>query len=114
MANPFRKKSGWQQYGLVCFMSVIMMVLDSKTNYLNAPRNFMAIVVSPVQALASLPVSVGRYFNNAISAEPNLEIAYENLRNEYFQLKSETLLLRTLKEENDSLRSLLDATQRLK
>jgi len=114
MANPFRKNSDWRQYGLVCLIAIAMMVLDTQTRYLNAPRNILAVVVSPIQALASIPTTVGRYFNSAISAEPNVKIAYENLRNEYFQLKSESLLLRTLKDENDDLRILLDATQRLK
>jgi len=48
-----------------------------------------------------------------LSAEPNIKIAYENLRNEYFQLKAESLLLRTLADENEDLRTLLDATKRL-
>lgn len=114
MANPFRKKSGWQQYGIVFFISVVLMILDARTTLFNTPRNILAVVVSPIQSLASIPTTIGRYFNSAISSEPNIKIAYENLRNEYFQLKSESLLLRTLKDENEDLRKLLDATQRLK
>jgi rod shape-determining protein MreC len=43
----------------------------------------------------------------------NIEIAYENLRREYFQLKSETLLQKSLEEENQNLRSLLNASKRI-
>lgn len=98
---------------MVFVISVALMVIDSNTKWLNAPRNALSVVVSPIQSLASIPSTVGRFFNTAISAEPDVKIAYENLRNEYFQLKSETLLLRTLQEENRDLRALLSASERL-
>jgi len=101
------------QYGVVCFVAIVMMVIDARTSYLNAPRNTLAVLVSPIQSLASIPTSIGRYFSSMLSAEPNIKIAYENLRNEYFQLKAESLLLRTLADENEDLRTLLDATKRL-
>ena len=89
------------------------MVIDSRTAWLNAPRNALSVVLSPLQTLASVPASIGNFASNAISAEPDVKIAYENLRNEYFQLKSEALLLRALQEENRDLRSLLAASERL-
>jgi len=113
MAIPFRKKSAWGRFGVVFLISVSMMVIDSTTNWLNGPRNVLSVLLSPVQALASVPGQVGRFFTPELTAEANLDIAYENLRNEYFKLKSETLLLRTLEEENRDLRALLDATERL-
>lgn len=113
MANPFRKNSGWIDLSFVFVVSVALMVIDSNTKWLNAPRNILSIAVSPIQSLASVPASIGRFFDNVITAEPDVKIAYENLRNEYFQLKSETLLLRTLQEENRDLRALLDASDRL-
>lgn len=90
-----------------------MMVVDSKTTWLNGPRNSMSVVLTPIQYLASLPAAVGRYFTATLTAEPDVKIAYDNLRNEYFKLKAETLLLRTLEDENQGLRELLDASQRV-
>ncbi len=113
MANPFRKRSEWSRYGAVVFISIVLLVIDSTTKWLNGPRNVLSIVLSPVQALASVPAQVGRFFTPDLTAEADLDIAYDNLRNEYFKLKSETLLLRTLEEENRDLRALLDATERL-
>jgi len=113
MANPFRKSSDWLRFALAVVMSIALMVIDVRTNWLDSPRDVMSVVLNPVQRVASLPSTVGRFFANVLSAEPNIKIAYENLRNEYFQLKSETLLLRSLQEENDNLRSLLDASERL-
>lgn len=89
------------------------MVIDSKTAWLNAPRNVMSVALSPIQYLASIPSTVDRFFTSSFTSEPDVQIAYDNLRNEYFKLKSETLLLRTLEEENQDLRALLDASQRL-
>lgn len=113
MANQFRKNTGWRQYGLVFFLSVGLMIVDSRTTWLDGLRNGLAIAVTPVQTLASIPATIGRYLTDVLSPEPNIDIAYENLRDEYFKLKSETLLLRTLQDENTDLRNLLDASERL-
>lgn len=114
MANPFRKNTGLSQFAIVFVISVTMMMVDSRTTWLNGPRNFLSIALSPIQMLASVPSRIGAYFSSTLTAEPDLQIAYDNLRNEYFKLKSETLLQRTLEEENRDLRALLDASKRLK
>jgi rod shape-determining protein MreC len=114
VANPFRKNTGWSQYAVVLIISVTMMMIDSLTPWLNGPRNVLSVALSPIQLLASVPSRIGRYFSSTLTAEPDLQIAYDNLRNEYFKLKSEALLQRTLEEENRDLRALLDASERLK
>ena len=113
MANQFRKNSGWPQYGLIFILSIVLMVVDSRTSWLNNLRNVLAVTLAPIQVFASAPSSIGGVLNNLLSSDPDIDIAYENLRNEYFQLKSETLLLRTLQDENRDLRTLLDASERL-
>ena len=95
-------------------MAMSLMILDARTSWLNTPRNVLSVVLQPVQTIASVPAIIGRFFAGAMSAEPDVKIAYENLRNEYFQLKSEALLLRSLREENKNLRLMLDASKRLK
>jgi len=113
VANPFRKNSGKSNFIIVLVVSIILMVIDSNTRWLAAPRNVMSVVLSPVQSLASIPAAFERFIDDAISSEPDVKIAYQNLRDEYFQLKAETLLLRTLQDENKDLRLLLDASERL-
>lgn len=113
MANRFRKSSDWSQFIVVCGFSVLLMILDASTNWLNGPRNVISVMVQPIQKLAALPSEVGRLITGTLSTDPDIKTAYENLRNEYFQLKSEALLLRTLQEENEDLRDLLDASKRL-
>jgi len=95
-------------------MAVTLMVIDARSNWLNTPRNVLSVILQPVQTIASVPAVIGRFLSGAISAEPDIKIAYDNLRNEYFKLKSEALLLRSLRDENKNLRLLLDASQRLK
>jgi len=114
VATPFRKNTAWSQFAFVFVISIVMMVVDSTTKWLETPRNVMSVALSPIQGLASVPTAIGRYFTSSLTAEPDLQIAYDNLRNEYFKLKSESLLLRTLEEENQSLRALLAASDRLK
>jgi rod shape-determining protein MreC len=113
MADPFRRSSQWSQYGLVLLFSIALMIVDARTNWLDGPRNMLSIAVTPVQLLASLPSQVKAWVSGQLAAEPPIKIAYENLRNEYFQLKAEALLLRALQEENQALRELLDASERL-
>ena len=113
MANPFRRSSQWSQYGLVLLFSIALMIVDARTTWLDGTRNTLSVAVTPVQFLASLPSRVQGWVSGRLASEPDIKIAYENLRNEYFQLKSEALLLRALQEENKALRALLDASERL-
>lgn len=113
MANQFRKNHRWAQFGVVISISLILIAVDANTAWLSGPRNALSVGLRPIQALASVPTNIGRWLSGALSAEPDVKIAYRNLRDEYFKLKSETLLLRTLQEENAGLRALLDATERL-
>jgi rod shape-determining protein MreC len=114
MANSIRKSSSWLQFGIVGLLALGLLLIDTNTRWLLGPRNVLAVGISPIQYLASAPTRIGRMFAGVLSAEPDIKIAYENLRNEYFQLKAETLLLRTLQDENEGLRSLFDASKRLK
>ncbi|MCH2189978.1 MAG: rod shape-determining protein MreC [Gammaproteobacteria bacterium] len=113
MEKQFRKSSGWFQFCTMLVTSVVLLLVDSNTSWLNSPRNALSVALRPIQVLASVPSSIGNWVSGTMSAEPDVKIAYENLRSEYFKLKSETLLLRTLQEENAGLRALLDATERL-
>lgn len=113
MANQFRKTSKWGRLSIVLLFAIGLMVVDANTTWLNGSRNLISVVLRPVQLIASLPAELSSFSTSVLTSEPNVKIAYENLRSEYFKLKSETLLLRTLKEENDDLRALLDATKRL-
>ena len=113
MADPFRRSSQWSQYGLVLLFSIALMIVDARTTWLDGTRNTLSVAVTPVQFLASLPSRVQGWVSGRLASEPDIKIAYENLRNEYFQLKSEALLLRALQEENKALRALLDASERL-
>jgi len=113
MANPFRRSSQWSQYLFVVTLAVTLMIVDARSSWLDGFRNSLSIGVTPVQFFASFPGRVETWISGQLTSEPDIKIAYENLRNEYFQLKSEALLLRALQDENDDLRSLLDASQRL-
>ena len=113
MAHRFRSNSQWSHFALVAICAVALMVIDARTDKLASARNFLSVIVAPVQILAAVPSRLERWVAGQLTAEPDIKIAYQNLRNEYFQLKSEALLLRALEEENKSLRSMLDASQRI-
>lgn len=113
MENQFRKSRGLGQFGSLMVVSIVLLIIDANTAWLNTPRNVLSVALKPIQVIASIPSGVANWVSGVTSEEPDLKIAYENLRNEYFKLKSEALLLRTLQDENAGLRALLDATERL-
>ena len=114
MVTQFRKSSDFLNFCIVAVVAILLMVADTRTKLLDGPRNVLSVILQPIQVIASLPSIIGRTLDSAIKAEPDVKIAYENLRNEYFRLKSEALLLRSLRDENRDLRHLLDASERLK
>ena len=113
MASRFRRDSDGLRFLLACALAVLLIVVDSTVAWLDTPRNLMSIALRPVQELASIPRRVATTFSSALESEPDVKVAYDNLRREYFQLKAETLLLRSLEQENDDLRALLGASPRL-
>lgn len=113
MAVPFRKSSDSTQYVFAVVLCIALMIVDARTQWLSMPRNVLSVATVPIQSLASVPSRLQNWLAGQFDAEPNIKIAYEILKSEYFQLKSEMLLLRALQDENRALRELLDASKRL-
>ena len=114
MANRFRRDPDGLRLVLATIISVSVIVIEVTSPWLDTPRNLLSVVLRPVQQLAAVPQRVANSFNSALESEPDVKVAYENLREEYFQLKAETLLLESLQKENDDLRTLLGASPRLR
>lgn len=114
MSNAARRYSAsWGSLIVAVFLSILLMTVDARTSWLNPVRDVLSFLVTPVQKIAALPSWASNTFNELLSSEGDVQLAYDNLRKEYFQLKSEMLLMRALERENDNLRALLSASDRL-
>jgi rod shape-determining protein MreC len=89
------------------------MALDSRFKYLGGVREIFSVIVYPLQKLAHVPVSM---YDAASELFQHSEIAEENahLKQQHLVDKGQLLRLRALEAENNQLRKLLNATQRIK
>jgi len=94
-------------------LCIVLMVMDAQTNWLKSPRDILSLPLGLMQKVAAIPNAIYSVADNIVASDVNIDIAYENLRKEYFQLKSETLLQNSLAQENDTLRGLLNASKRI-
>ena len=94
-------------------LSLLLMALDSRFRYLGGVREIFSVIVYPLQKLAHVPVSM---YDAASELFQHSEIAEENahLKQQHLVDKGQLLRLRALEAENNQLRKLLNATQRIK
>ena len=93
--------------------AILLMVLDARFRYGENVRQVVALVAYPLQRAAMAPVdlfqSVANYFGTtAALREENIALKTQRLR-----AAPEMLQLQALKEENNQLRRLLEAQERL-
>jgi rod shape-determining protein MreC len=94
-------------------LAVLLMVLDARFRYAESVRQVVALAAYPIQRVAMAPVDlfhgVANYFGGtAALREENTELRTKQLR-----AAPELLQLEALKEENNQLRRLLEAQERL-
>ncbi len=94
-------------------LAVLLMVLDARFRYAENVRQVVALAAYPLQRIAMAPVDlfhgVANYFSSAAALrEENAALKAKQLR-----AAPELLQLEALQEENNQLRRLLDAQERL-
>ncbi len=94
-------------------LAILLMVLDARFRYAEGVRQVVALAAYPIQRIAMAPVdlfhSVANYFGStAALLEENNALKTKQLR-----AAPELLRLEALQEENNQLRRLLEAQERL-
>ena len=94
-------------------LAVLLMVLDARFRYAEGVRQAVALAAYPIQRVAMAPVDlfngVVQYFGSTAA----LRAENATLRAQQLRAAPELLQLEALKEENNQLRRLLDARERL-
>ena len=91
-------------------LSISMMVLDHRYNTLESLRSTLAVVLYPVQYLASLPVSLSESASEAFTSRGDLESERRRLHVENLELRARLQKFEALEAENMRLRGLLDSS----
>lgn len=93
-------------------LSLMLLVADARFNYITLLRQATAVVLYPLQRLATAPAAIGRrisefFVTHGALREDNQQLAARNL-----ELAREAQHARALEQENAHLRGLLGARER--
>jgi len=94
-------------------LAILLMVLDARFRYAESVRQVVALAAYPIQRVAMAPVDLFNGVVNYFSSTAALRAENEALRARQLRAAPELLQLEALKEENNQLRRLLDARERL-
>jgi len=99
--------------GFFILLSVFLMVLDARFRYAEPLRAALSVAAYPIQQAALAPVAAITNLKEFFSTQAELRQENAELREERLQAAKDLLTLDALRSENDRLRSLLEAKQRV-
>ena len=89
------------------------MTLDHRQGFLSDIRSAISVIVYPIQALVSLPVSASGWLGENLSSREALMEENQALQSQNIFLKAQMQKFISLEIENMRLRKLLDASERV-
>ena len=100
---------------LIFFVSlaILLMVLDARFRYAESVRQVVALAAYPIQRIAMAPVDLFHGVANYFGSTAALQEENTALKTKQLRAAPELLRLEALKEENNQLRRLLEAQERL-
>lgn len=94
-------------------LAILLMVLDARFRYAESVRQVVALAAYPIQRVAMAPVDLFHAVANYFGSTAALQEENGALKMKALRAAPELLQLEALKEENNQLRRLLDAQERL-
>ena len=95
---------------LLCFLSVLLMVLDHQQGTLANLRNGISVAVYPVRFLVNLPFSVARWADDSLASRDQLINTNATLQGQLLQQNARLQKLAALEAENRSLRAMMQSS----
>lgn len=89
------------------------MVLDHRYHQFEKIRSALSVVIYPLQFLADIPATSGRWLAETLISRESLQSKNEQLRRENLKLHSELQLFEALRAENERLRDLLGSSYKI-
>ncbi len=91
-------------------LSVILMTVDHRQQYLENLRGGLSVLVYPLQLLVDLPNSASDWFTESLSTRRQLQEINASLRTQQLVLNVQLQKMEALEAENLRLRALLDSS----
>lgn len=112
---PFFNRGPAPLVRLIFFVSLatLLMVLDARFRYADNVRQVVALAAYPIQRVAMAPVDLFHGVVDYFSTTTALRAENQKLRMKQLRAAPELLQLDALKEENNQLRRVLEARERL-
>jgi rod shape-determining protein MreC len=112
---PFFNRGPAPLVRLAFFVSiaVLLMVLDARFRYAESVRQVVALAAYPIQRVAMAPVDLFHAVANYFGSTAALQDENAALKAKALRASPELLQLEALREENNQLRRLLEAQERL-
>lgn len=99
---------------IVLSVSIGLMVVDTRYQYLNNVRSFFTTLVAPVMYMANIPSQLSSWTDNNIVSRRQLLLQNQALKDELLILKAQNQRLVGLESDNARLRSLLGSSRKLR
>ncbi len=88
------------------FLSVLLMFVDVRYRYLESTRSGLSLLVSPVQAVATLPARLWNQLGDYFTLQAHLKEHNQTLQAQHLVDVAQLLVLQSLQAENQQLRAL--------
>jgi len=111
--GQFRNASPGLQLILLCIVSIVLMVLDHRNEYLTGVRKSLSVLLYPVEFLVSAPFDLSRALSDSIATRDALQAENRRLRDEALIRSASLQRMAALEAENARLRALLDSTAKV-
>ncbi len=98
---------------ILVVVSIALMVLDDRQQYMHVVRTTLTVATYPIRYLIDLPSSAGDWLSETFVSRRNLMLENEALHQEHLELKAREQKLSALEVENARLRALLGSTAKV-
>jgi len=99
---------------VLAIASIVLLVMDSKENHLNAIRAAVGAMVYPLRVLVDLPGATWRWIGDNTASRHELQLENSRLNAERLLSSARLQRFAALEAENERLRAMLEATERVR
>ncbi len=96
----------------VALLSLLLLFIDARYQYLESVRTVLSVLMQPVRQLATMPAAAWRGAGELLTSQRNLLQENARLRQQHSQDAAQLGQFQSLQLENQQLRSLMDVRQR--
>ncbi|MGY0217251.1 rod shape-determining protein MreC [Endozoicomonadaceae bacterium StTr2] len=108
-----RGRTLWSRFLVLVILSLALLFVDQRMNYLAPVRSWLTVAVTPVQWLADMPVRLWSMVSDAFVSRSLIQEENARLKAKNLILQQQVLKLEALTAQNIRLKALLNSTETL-